>query len=50
MTTGSAFWRFARLKGDEGVCNSGAEFEGEKKAAASLRFSDETWLACVRKV
>jgi hypothetical protein len=48
--TGSAFSRSEKLNGDEGVCNNGAEFEVEKKVAASLMFSLETGLLCVRKV
>lgn len=47
---GSAFSRLEKLNGDEGVCNSGAEVEAEKKLAASLMFSPEIGLEWVRKV
>lgn len=47
---GSASLRLEKLNGDEGVCNSGAELEVEKKLAASLMFSLEIGLGCVRNV
>ena len=50
LTAGSAFLRLAKSKGDGGVCSSGAGLEIEKKLAASLRFSLDTGLVCVRNV
>lgn len=47
---GSASLRLEKLNGDEGVCNSEAELEVEKKLAASLMFSLEIGLGCVRNV
>lgn len=48
--TGSAFLRSEKLNGDEGVCSNGAEFEAEKKLAASLMSPLDAGLVCVRKV
>ena len=50
LTAGSAFLMLENSNGDKGVCNSAGESEGEKKLVASLRFSVETGLVCVRKI
>lgn len=50
LTTGSTFLRLAKSNESGGLYSRDAGLEVEKKLAASLRFSLDTGLVCVRKV